>query len=179
MNKEYKHKINQELGFYKSSYKNYIIGWAYQHERFFEGRYMLHMRYVQYYSKSNSLFSRLLYYYHFSRMNYYSLKTGLQLLSNIDFGVRIFHFGSIVINGAATIGKNLTIYPGVTIGQTDSKRENTPIIGDNVYIYPNAMVCGKITIGDNVIILSNSVVTHDVPSNSIVGGIPAKIIRSL
>ena len=41
------------------------------------------------------------------------------------------------------------------------------------------MVCGKIAIGNNVIILSNSVVTHDVPSNSVVGGIPSKIIRSL
>lgn len=75
------------------------------------------------------------------------------------------------------IGENLTIYPGVTIRQTAGKRENVPTIGDNVCIYQNAMVCGKIKIGNNVVILANSVVTHDMPDNAIVGGIPAKVIK--
>ena len=52
-----------------------------------------------------------------------------------------------------------------------------PTIGNNVFIYPNAMVCGKITIGNNVTILANAVVTHDVPDGALVGGIPAKIIK--
>lgn len=94
----------------------------------------------------------------------------------VECGVKIYHSGWIIIN-AARVGKNLAIYPGVTIGQTGGSQDNVPTIGDNVWIYQNAMVCGKITIGNNVIILANSVVTHDVPSNCIVGGIPAKVIK--
>lgn len=78
--------------------------------------------------------------------------------------------------GGARIGKNLSIYPGVTIGQVAGDSYKTPIIGDNVWIYANAMVQGNITVGDNVIVAPNSVVTHDVPNNAIVAGVPAKII---
>ena len=52
-------------------------------------------------------------------------------------------------------------------------------IGNNVWIGDKATVLGGITIGDNVIVGANSVVTHDVPSNCVVAGIPAKIVRQL
>ena len=49
-------------------------------------------------------------------------------------------------------------------------------IGDNVFIGANSLIVNSITIGNNAIIAAGSVVTKDVPENSIVGGIPAKII---
>ena len=52
-------------------------------------------------------------------------------------------------------------------------------IGNNVWIGDKASVLGGVHIGDNVIVGANSVVTKDVPSNSIVAGIPAKIIKQL
>ncbi len=51
-------------------------------------------------------------------------------------------------------------------------------IGKNVWIGRNACILGGVTIGDNVIIGANSVVTHDIPSNSVAAGAPAKIIRT-
>lgn len=74
------------------------------------------------------------------------------------------------------MNKCIIRYPGVTIGQTAGDKNKVSTTGNNVFIYPNAMVCGKIKVGNNVTILANSVVTHDVPDNVIVGGIPAQII---
>ena len=54
-----------------------------------------------------------------------------------------------------------------------------PVIGDNVSIGSGSVVVGAINIGDNVRIGSNSYVNKDVPSNSIVAGIPAKVIKSI
>ena len=52
-----------------------------------------------------------------------------------------------------------------------------PIIGDNVFIGAGAKILGDITIGDNCVIGANSVVVKSVPSNSIVAGVPAKVLR--
>lgn len=53
------------------------------------------------------------------------------------------------------------------------------VIGKNVWIGDKVTILSGVTIGDGAIIGANSVVTHDVPSNCICGGIPAKVIRRL
>jgi acetyltransferase-like isoleucine patch superfamily enzyme len=50
-------------------------------------------------------------------------------------------------------------------------------VGNNVWIGYGACVLRGITVGDNAIIGANSVVTHDVPANAVVGGVPARLIR--
>lgn len=55
-------------------------------------------------------------------------------------------------------------------------RYGYPTIGDNVIIFPNSVVVGRITIGSNVIIGAGSVVINDVPDNCVVAGNPAKIV---
>ena len=52
-------------------------------------------------------------------------------------------------------------------------------IGDNVWIGANVFVREGIEIGDFAVVGANSVVTHDVPSHTIVGGVPARIIRNI
>lgn len=53
------------------------------------------------------------------------------------------------------------------------------IIGNNVWIGDKATILGGVTIGDSVVIAANSVVTKDIPSYSVVGGNPAKIIKKI
>ena len=53
------------------------------------------------------------------------------------------------------------------------------MIGRNVWIGDKVTILGGVTIGDNVIVGAESIVTHDIPSNSIAGGTPARVIKSL
>ena len=84
---------------------------------------------------------------------------------------------AVAIHKRAVIGNNVVISQGVTIGGR-SKHHAVPIIGDNCHIAPGAKVLGPITIGNNSIVGANAVVIDNVPENSIVAGIPAKIIKS-
>lgn len=61
--------------------------------------------------------------------------------------------------------------------QLQSKGE--VVIGNNVWIGDKATVLAGVHIGDNVIVAANSVVLNDVPSNSIVAGVPAKVVKQL
>ena len=89
-----------------------------------------------------------------------------------------FAYGGIavVIHKNTKIGNNVVISQCVTIGGR-SKSLNVPIIGNNVYIAPGAKILGDIAVGDNSVIGANAVVIKDVPSNSVVAGVPAKVIK--
>ena len=91
-----------------------------------------------------------------------------------------FAYGGIgvVIHSHAKIGERVIIGQNVTIGRQLSP-QGVPIIGSNVYISAGARILGNIKIGDNVIVGANSVVINDVPANSIVAGVPAKIIKKI
>jgi serine O-acetyltransferase len=93
-------------------------------------------------------------------------------------GLMCYHPFATVIN-AKSIGKNFQFRNGLTIGNTFNDNTKIPVIGDNVVVGANVVIIGDIIIGDNVIIGAGSVVVKDVPSNVVVAGNPAKIIRSL
>ncbi len=96
--------------------------------------------------------------------------------TSIGPGFRIVHFGAIVINPDAIIGKNFNISQGCLIGNAQGKRAGTPEIGDNVCMNANSMIVGNCKIGNNVLIAPGAFINFDVPDNSIVIGNPGKII---
>lgn len=107
-------------------------------------------------------------------------KYGFQIPTNTNIGSGLYigHFGTIVINKKATIGKNCNIAHSITIGQANrGKLKGYPTIGDKVWIGTGSVIVGKITIGSNVLIAPNSFVNFDVPENSLIIGNPAKIIN--
>lgn len=91
----------------------------------------------------------------------------------IGGGLRLMHgFSTMIL--VKEMGMNCMVNQQVTIGWANG---GVPTIGNNVWIAAGAKVLGPITIGDDVIIGANAVVVKDVPSHSIVAGVPAKIIK--
>lgn len=105
-----------------------------------------------------------------------TLMTGIHLPrgAKIGGGLRIWHFGGIVLNPDTVIGKNCTLRHNVTIGNRNHDHD-VPVFGDNVDIGVGAVIMGAIKIGNNVSIGANAVVLCDVPDNHIAVGVPAKI----
>lgn len=89
----------------------------------------------------------------------------------------------IVIGKNCMISHNVRVYTSTAFADQDfnikplKQKKGNVIIGNGVWIGANVFINPNVIIGDNSIIGANSVVTKDVVSNSIVGGIPAKIIR--
>jgi serine O-acetyltransferase len=89
-------------------------------------------------------------------------------------GLRLNHWGTIVISPEARIGAGARINVCVNIGLKDGK---APHLGDNVYIGPGAKLFGGIELGDGVRIGANAVVNRSFPAGAIVAGVPARLIR--
>lgn len=105
--------------------------------------------------------------------------TGVEIHPGAEIGSDFFidHGSGVVIGETSEIGNNVTMYQGVVLGgvSTDPVKRH-PTVGNNVVIGTGAKLLGAIKIGDNVKIGANSVVVNDVPDNSVVVGVPGRII---
>lgn len=96
----------------------------------------------------------------------------------IGEGFHLIHAeGPISIHPDVVIGKRCGIMHNVTIGT--NMGSGVPQIGDDVFIGVGACVLGNIKIGNRVRISANSLVISDVPDDSIVIGVPAKVLPRL
>jgi serine O-acetyltransferase len=105
--------------------------------------------------------------------------TGIEIhpAARIGPGVFIDHGMGVVIGETAEVGENVTLYQGVTLGGTSLKREKRhPTLERNVVVGTGAAILGAITVGDGTRVGAGSVVVKDVPPNSVVVGIPGKVI---
>ena len=106
-----------------------------------------------------------------------SAATGAELPCETRIGrrLRIDHSHGIVVSGDASLGDDVILRNGVTIGLRRTESRGSPVIGNRVDIGAGAKILGSIRIGDDSIIGANAVVLTDVPPHSIAVGIPAKI----
>ena len=135
------------------------------------------MRRVGYYRamKKRNVLYKILFTIESVRFRKLGAKLGFSMYpTSFGPGLKIGHYGNVVVNGRTRIGKNCEIQMGVNIGV---HKGGVPRIGSNVFIGPGAKIFGDITIGDNVSIGANAVVNKDIPDNCIVVGIPAKVVR--
>lgn len=105
--------------------------------------------------------------------------TGIEIhpAAKLGKGVFIDHGMGVVIGETAEVGDHCTIYQGVTLGGTSlSHGKRHPTLENNVTVGVNAAVLGAITIGANSKVGGGSVVVKDVPPNSTVVGVPARIV---
>ncbi|MGI5929706.1 DapH/DapD/GlmU-related protein [Pseudoflavonifractor sp.] len=99
-----------------------------------------------------------------------------------NMGCKFQDQGGVFIGDGALIGHNVVLAT-LNHAQSPSDRASmipAPIhIGRNVWIGANATVLPGVTIGDGAIVAAGAVVAKDVPENTIVGGVPARIIRTI
>jgi serine O-acetyltransferase len=97
--------------------------------------------------------------------------------ARIGIGIMFDHGTGIVIGETAVIGDNCSLLQGVTLGGTGKETgDRHPKIGNNVMIGAGAKVLGNIHIGDCSRVASGSVVLKDVPRETTVAGVPAKVV---
>ena len=104
------------------------------------------------------------------------------------FGEHVFinHSFTAMSVGGIWLGDRVQIGPHVTIVTDNHDFSNRSVlickpvkIGNDVWIGANVTILPGVTVGENAVIAAGAVVTKDVPANSIVGGNPAKVIRTL
>nr|WP_317281937.1 DapH/DapD/GlmU-related protein [uncultured Sellimonas sp.] len=109
---------------------------------------------------------------------------------NIFIGENVFincccHFqdhGGIYIGDDSLIGSNVVMATINHDQDPTSRGNNHPAsihIGKKVWIGSHATILPGVTIGDNAIVAAGAVVTKDVPANTIVGGVPAKVLKHI
>lgn len=119
------------------------------------------------------LLPKLLYY-----IQYLIFNSSVPPSCEIGKGTKFGYYGmAVVVHARAKVGRNCMIGTCVTIGGKSGWYE-VPDIGDNVQIASGAKILGPVKIGNNVYVGANSVVTKDVPDNSVVAGVPAKILKT-
>ncbi len=108
---------------------------------------------------------------------------GIEISPRCEIGPGIFfpHTSGTVI-GASKIGRDVTIFQGVTLGarEIDMKYDLAlrPQLGDFVVVGAGAKVLGGISLGDNVKVGANSVLLRSVSADATVAGIPAREVHS-
>lgn len=111
---------------------------------------------------------------------------------NITTGKNFYaNHGATILDGApVTIGDNVLLAPGVLISTathpvdpveraTGVESALSIVIGNDVWIGMGAKILPGVTIGNNVVVAAGAVVNKDIPDNSIVAGVPAKVIKTI
>lgn len=132
------------------------------------------LRRIEFLSTRRGPLSRVARFWTRFRLQSVGVRTGITLPPGVAGpGVTIAHYGTVVVNSRARIGKYSRLHPGVTIGIAGGR---VPVIGDFVYLGPNAVVYGGVTVGDRAVIGANAVVNRDVPAGVTVAGSPARVV---
>ncbi len=148
-------------------------------------RVIIMMRLCQAASKSSGVFRFSLPFF----MVLHRLVSGWAALdmpwqAKVGPGLALVHGWGLVIDPNVKIGKNVTLFHGVTLGRRDRISSNGerlteyPVLEDEVWVGPNAIIVGGVTIGRGSRIAGGAFVTENVPPHSVVSGNPAVIVKS-
>ena len=142
-------------------------------------RFTWHLRRVAQYAPKKRGLGLLPYLFHRVLLNHFRFRYGFDISpqTKIGPGLYIGHFGGVVISPFATLGSNVNIAQGVTIGATSrGPRIGAPTLEDRVWVGAHAIIVGKITVGADALIAPGAYVNFDVPSGSVVLGNPGQIV---
>ncbi len=110
----------------------------------------------------------------------FRLATGVEIHPGAQLGPGLFidHASGVVIGETAEVGRDVTLYHGVTLGgRSLSKGKRHPTLEDRVVVGSGAKILGPVTIGHDTQVGANAVVLESMPSHAVVVGVPAKVVR--
>ena len=160
------------------NYIKYLLRLFFRRENALVYRYLKSLRRCEFHTNNSGVIHKLL-------AKLYSLK--LQIMgtryhifipiNKCGYGLRIIHLtaGGVLLN-VNSVGNYCGFNSGTVIGNVGIPTAR-PTLGNNVSFGPGAKAFGSIVIGDNVFVAPNAVVTKDVQNNCIVGGVPARILK--
>lgn len=140
-------------------------------------KYQVLLRKEEYYDLKNRKIISLFYR---RRKNKLGERLGLTIHKYVfGPGLRIWHYGNIVVSAQARVGKNCWLHGDNCIGNKGKGSDGSaPQIGDNVDIGVGAKIIGGITIADNVTIAAGAVVINSCEEEGVIlAGVPAKVIH--
>lgn len=119
------------------------------------------------------------------RKAYFGNGAEIQIGDNSQIGINCIMDNDIIIGNDVTMGPDVIIYTssheykdlGIPINQQGKKPHRKVIIGNNVWIGARCIILPGVTIGDNSIIGANTVVTKDVPANTVFCGTSGDVVK--
>ena len=156
--------------------KEKFLEWLIRPERYYIRRYMRFLRQEEKYTFSSP--NKMLAFWYKARKNRLGSRLGFIISAGcFDEGLQLEHYGSVIVNPKARIGKNCKIHGNCCIGSDGGYPDDSPVIEDNVDIGQGAQILGGIRIADGVRIGAGAVVVKDIlePGVTVVG-VPARIV---
>jgi len=157
--------------------KEHLMELILQPEEYEIRKYLKALRMEEYHMRKGH---KLHGYYWRRKRNILGMKLGFVIHPfNFGPGLRIWHFGSIIVNPNARIGDNCQIHGNCCIGNQGGASQDSPIIGNNVNIGQGAQILGGVRIADGVKIGAGAVVVRSVLTPGVtVVGVPAHEVSS-
>ncbi len=177
--KQYIKADKERCEFLKTRKSWWRVKFLHEHE-YCIWKYTLLLRREEYYANKGTKIGNILSTIYRIRKNYYGEKLGFTIHKNVfGPGLRIWHYGNIVVNAYARVGKNCTLHGDNCIGNNGFGGKS-PKIGDNVDIGVGAKIIGDIEIASNVIIGAGAVVNKSFTEEYVViAGVPAKVVKRI
>ena len=159
--------------------KERFLEWLIRPERYYIRKYLHFLREEERFTFTRPC--KILAYWYKARKNRLGSRLGFIISAGcFDEGLQLEHYGSVIVNPKARIGKNCKIHGNCCIGSNGGYPDDSPVIGDNVDIGQGAQILGGIRIADNVRIGAGAVVVKDVLTPGVtVVGIPGKVLERL
>lgn len=157
--------------------KEKVLEWLIRPEQYYIRKYLRFLRMEEKYTFEKPC--KILAFCYKAHKNRLGAKLGFIISAGcFGEGLKLEHYGSVIVNPKSRIGKNCIIHGNCCIGSNGGYPDDSPVIGDNVDIGQNAQILGGIRIADNVRIGAGAVVVKDVlfPGVTVVG-VPGRIIK--
>lgn len=155
-----------------------LLDWLLSSEQYWIRSFVMQLRREEYYTWHRPNWLKRMYYRR--KRNRLGRRLGFIVSpGNFGPGLKLYHYGSVIVHPDARIGKDCTIHGNCCIGSKGGYPDLAPHIGDRVDIGQGAQILGGIRIADDVRIGAGAIVTKSIVEPGVtVVGVPARVIHA-